>query len=55
MSAAWRVPVVLAGVSFVGIAAAIVGDGVWDWICWAALSAPLAACGTRLWRQWPHR
>ncbi|MBP2301056.1 hypothetical protein [Azospirillum picis] len=53
MSGIWRVPAALAVLSTVGLAAAILGDGAWDWICWIALSVPLAVCAVKLWRQRP--
>lgn len=53
MTGVWRAPLLLAGLSFVGLASAILGDGVWDWLCWAGLVVPLAVCAERLWRQWP--
>lgn len=55
MSGVWRIPAALAGLSVVGLAAAILGDGIWDWLCWATLSVPLAVCAVKLWRQWPGR
>jgi hypothetical protein len=33
MSSVWRIPAALAALSFVGIASAIVGDGLWHWVC----------------------
>jgi hypothetical protein len=53
MNGIWRIPAALAAVSTVGLAAAIVGDGFWHWICWAGLSIPLGVCTVKLWRQWP--
>ncbi|BAI76269.1 hypothetical protein AZL_d04430 (plasmid) [Azospirillum sp. B510] len=53
MSGLWRVPAGLALLSLIGLAAAILGDGVWDGLSWAALSVPLAICMVKLWRQWP--
>ena len=55
MSSVWRIPAALAALSFVGIASAIVGDGLWHWVCWVGLSVPLLVCTVRLWRQWPSR
>ncbi|MBP2296216.1 hypothetical protein [Azospirillum rugosum] len=54
MSGVWRIPTALALLSLVGLAAAILGDGVWHWICWAGLFIPLAVCAAKLWRQWPR-
>ncbi len=53
MTGVWRIPAALAVLSVIGLAAAILGDGVWDWLCWATLSVPLAVCTAKLWRQWP--
>lgn len=55
MSGIWRIPAALAVLSVVGLAAAILGDGIWDWLCWATLSVPLAVCAVKLWRQRPGR
>ena len=55
MSGVWRIPAALAVLSVIGLAAAILGDGLWDWLCWATLSVPLAASAVKLWRQWPGR
>ncbi|CAO3438890.1 hypothetical protein [Azospirillum endophyticum] len=49
----WRIPAALAVLSVFGLAAAILGDGIWDWLCWATLSVPLAVCAVKLWRQRP--
>lgn len=53
MTGVWRIPMVLAVVSLVGLTAAILGDGFWHWLCWITLSVPLAVCAVKLWRQWP--
>ncbi len=53
MSAVWRIPTLLGTVSLVGLASAIFGDGLWDWVCWAGLGIPLAVCLVKLRRQWP--
>ncbi len=53
MTGVWRIPAALAVLSVIGLAAAILGDGGWDWLCWATLSVPLVVCATKLWRQWP--
>ena len=40
----WRVfgaPILIAMVSLVGLVAALLGDGLPDWISWATLSVPL--------------
>ncbi|EWY41739.1 hypothetical protein N825_24715 [Skermanella stibiiresistens SB22] len=55
MSGVWRVPAALAALSLVALASAIVGDGLWHWVCWIGLSAPLLACAINFWRQWPGR
>lgn len=55
MSGVWRIPVILAVLSLIGLASAIVGDGLWHWVCWLGLSVPLLVCTVKLWRQWPAR
>ncbi|MCW2239776.1 hypothetical protein [Azospirillum canadense] len=54
MTGVWCIPTALALLSLLGLAAAILGDGVWHWICWAGLSIPLLVCAAKLWRQWPR-
>mgnify|MGYP005819106647 CR=1 FL=1 len=42
----WRTfaaPLLILGASIVGLVAALVANGLGDWISWAALSVPLAA------------
>ena len=53
MSGVRRFPVILAALSLLGLASAIVGDGLWHWVCWIGLSVPLVVCTVKLWRQWP--
>jgi len=38
----WRMPILLGAASAFGLAAGLLGDGVWDWIAAAALALPLA-------------
>jgi len=38
----WRMPIVLGAASAFGLAAGLLGDGVWDWIAAASLALPLA-------------
>ncbi len=45
----WRVfgiPLLIAIVSLIGLLSALIGDGLWDALSWAALALPLA---TILW------
>ena len=53
MSRVWRIPAALAVLSVIGLTAAILGDGLWHWLCWTTLTAPLAVCAVKLWRQLP--
>lgn len=39
---AW--PALIAAFSLIGLIAALVGDGVLDWLSWLGLIAPVAAC-----------
>jgi hypothetical protein len=55
MNGVWRIPAILAALSLLGLASAIVGDGLWHWVCWIGLSVPLLVCTVKLWRQWPPR
>ena len=38
----YRMPLLLAAVSAVGLASALLGDALWDVLSWAALSLPIA-------------
>ena len=38
----WRIPLLLALLSVVGLLSALLGDDVWDALSWAALGAPVA-------------
>ena len=42
MSRAYAMPLLLAVASLVGLIAALIGDGIWDAVSWAALGGPLA-------------
>lgn len=44
----WTWPVVLGLASLAGLIFALVGDGVWDWLSWLALGAPLIVIGACL-------
>ena len=47
----FRVPAALWALTAVGLVAALVGDGAWDAVSWAALAAPLAEVGRRVARR----
>ena len=38
----WGMPITLALVSAVGLASALLGDGIWDVVSWISLGAPIA-------------
>ncbi len=38
----WRIPVLLAGVTLIGLASALLEDGIWDWLSWILLSILIA-------------
>jgi hypothetical protein len=38
----WRVPILLGLFSVAGLLSALIGDGVWDALSWAALGIPTA-------------
>jgi hypothetical protein len=38
----WGVPLLLMAATALGLVAALLGDGVWDALSWAALGVPLA-------------
>jgi hypothetical protein len=39
--AIFRIPVLLALLSFIGLVSALLADGVWDVVSWCALGIPL--------------
>jgi hypothetical protein len=41
----WGAPIALGVISAVGLVAALLGDGVWDAVSWAALGLPVAVGG----------
>ncbi len=51
MNGTWGWPLLLAAVTLVGLASGILGDGIWDYISWVALSVPLLVIGNKVWRQ----
>lgn len=55
MSGVWRIPAALAAFSVAGIVSAIVGDGLWHWVCWVGLSVPLLVCAVKLREHRPPR
>ncbi|OWY26905.1 hypothetical protein [Herbaspirillum robiniae] len=55
MNGTWGWPLLLAALTFGGLAAGIFGDGVWDWLCWAGLAAPVWVVGRKLAQQWRGR
>ncbi len=40
----WGWPLVMALLSVVGLLAALLGDGAWDWLSWVTLGIPTLAC-----------
>lgn len=44
----FRLPVLLAIATAVGLLSALLGDGFWDWLSWLALSAPVAVIAWHL-------
>jgi hypothetical protein len=43
LRAIWAAPALLALLTAVGLAAALLGDGIWDWVSAVTLGAPVAA------------
>jgi hypothetical protein len=53
----WTAPVAIAALSVFGLAAGLLGDGVWDWVAAGALAVPVAV-GAWHWSRppvSPHR
>lgn len=38
----FRMPLLIGGMSTVGLASALLGDGIWDGLSWVALGVPVA-------------
>lgn len=38
------IPLVLGILTTVGLIAALVGDGIWDWLSWVTLGIPTVVC-----------
>ena len=51
MNGTWGWPLLLAAITLVGLASGILGDGIWDYISWVALSIPLLVVANKVWRQ----
>ena len=41
LGAIFAVPLMLAAIGLVGLAAGLVGDGIWDVLAWVGLGAPV--------------
>ena len=40
----WAYPIALGVLSVVGLLAALIGDGMWDWVSWVGLGLPTLVC-----------
>lgn len=40
----WRAPIVLGGLTAIGLLSGLLGDGAWDAVAWLGLGIPTAAC-----------
>jgi len=50
----WRWPLLIGTLTVVGLVSALLGEGgLWWWICWIALSLPLAAIAFGILRRSP--
>lgn len=47
----FAIPVLLGVLSIVGLASALVGDGIWDGLSWVALAIPILLCGYFLFKR----
>ncbi|HKX30400.1 MAG TPA: hypothetical protein VJ302_22100 [Blastocatellia bacterium] len=47
----WGAPIMLGALSAVGLMAALLADGLWDAVSWAALAAPVLVCLRCIWRK----
>ena len=41
----WRWPLLLGLLSAAGLVSALLADGIWDTLSWAALAVPVGVCG----------
>jgi hypothetical protein len=41
VSAIYRIPLQIAAITGIGLASALLGDGVWDWLSWLSLAVPI--------------
>lgn len=55
MNGTWSWPLLLAALTLLGLAAGILGDGVWDWLCWAGLAVPVWVVARKLRLHWRAR
>ena len=39
----WRLPILLGGITAVGLLSGLLGDGAWDAVAWLGLGVPVAA------------
>jgi hypothetical protein len=46
----WGAPIALGLMSVIGLASALLADGLWDVLSWITLAAPVAVCVRGLWR-----
>jgi hypothetical protein len=37
----WTAPLIIAGISIFGLLSALLGTGIWHWLSWLAMLAPL--------------
>jgi hypothetical protein len=44
LSQIFAVPLLLGGLTTVGLIAALVGDGIWDGLSWLTLGVPVVVC-----------
>ncbi|MFD1143305.1 hypothetical protein ACFQ4C_19410 [Larkinella insperata] len=51
----WTVPIILAILSLVGLIAALVGDGLLDFVSWLTLGIPLVVIGWFVYRPRPAK
>ena len=51
-SAIYRIPLVIALISAVGLTSALLGDGMWDVLSWLALAVPVVLAAMHWRRSW---
>ena len=50
----WGMPIAIGIVSAIGLISALLGDDIWDALCWGALAIPIVIPLWYIVRSWPR-